>query len=543
MQACASLSAQVQTMLRTLVALIGGALALAGAAAARPDTASQSEPKLVTATSFLVSGRGWGHGVGMSQYGALGLANEGRSYAEILAHYYSGTALSPAPVARVRVLVAEAKGAVTVSSKEPFRVRDVFGKTYALAAGAVKLGPKLEVAVNGVPTALAGPILFLPGKAPLEVGTPYRGQIEVAAAGKKLNAVNAVGLEDYLAGVVPREMPSSWASEALKAQAVAARSYALAHRVRGKAFDLYADVRSQVYGGIAAEDARATQAIAATAGEVLTFDGKIADTLFHSTSGGATISAEEAFGTAVPYLTGVDDPFSSLSPVHLWGPVAVRDVTVRKGLKLGAPVLGLRLVRAPSGRVASVVVKTTVGQQTVSGSALRSGAALRSTWVTKLASVSLTRPAGPAVYGRKVPLVARGGGTNVTLQMRLDGAWETVAGPGKKVSANVRLDWPTTLRLLAGKSVARVVAIPVAPRIAAKRVATGITGTVTPARGGATVQVQRLEGDDWLPAGQAVIDTTGAFLAELELTPGTYRVRTAPAAGFAQGLSASIRAA
>jgi stage II sporulation protein D len=529
-------------MLRTLFALIGGALALAGAASARPDTLAQSEPKLVTSTSFLVSGRGWGHGVGMSQYGALGLANEGRSYAEILAHYYTGTVLSPAPVARVRVLVAESKGAVTVSSEQPFRVRDVFGKTYPLPGGKVKLGPKLEVTVNGVPRALAGPVVFLPGKAPLEVGTPYRGQIEVAVTGKKLNAVNAVGLEDYLAGVVPREMPAGWASEALKAQAVAARSYALAHRVRGQAFDLYADVRSQVYGGIDAEDARATQAIEATAGEVLTYDGKIADTLFHSTSGGSTISAEEAFGTAVPYLVGVDDPFSSLSPVHAWGPVAVPDVTVRRGLKLGAPVLGLRPVRAPSGRVSSVVVKTTVGQQTVSGSALRSGAGLRSTWVTKLASVSLTRPAGPAVYGQKFSFVVRGQGTKVTVQWRVDGAWESVGGPGKKISASARLHWPTRYRLLVGNTVARNVTIPVAPRIAARRVATGIAGKVTPVREGSTVHVQRLEGEDWLPSGKAVVDGSGAFLAELELAPGSYRVRSAPAAGYAQGLSATIRA-
>ena len=529
-------------MLRTLVALIGGALALAGAASARPDTVAQSEPKLVTATSFLVSGRGWGHGVGMSQYGALGLANEGRTYKEILSHYYTDTVLSPAPVARVRVLVAEAKGAVTVSSEQAFRVRDVFGRIYPLPAGAVKLGPKLEVTVNGVPKALAGPIVFLPGKAPLEVGTPYRGQIDVAVTGSKLNAVNAVGLEDYLAGVVPREMPAGWAAEALKAQAVAARSYALAHRVRGQAFDLYADVRSQVYGGIEAEDARATQAIAATAGEVLTFDGKVADTLFHSTSGGNTISAEEAFGTAVPYLTGVDDPYSSLSPVHVWGPVAVRDVAVRTGLKLGAPVLGLRLVRTPSGRVSRAVVKTTVGQQTVSGSALRSGAGLRSTWVTKLASVSLTRPTGPAVYGRKLALVAQGLGTNVTLQMRLDGAWAKLGGPGKKISASVRLDAPTTFRLLAGTSVARVVAIPVAPRITARRVATGIAGTVTPVREGATVHVQRLEGEDWVPAGKAVVDSSGGFLAELALASGSYRVRSTAAAGFAPGLSATIRA-
>ena len=529
-------------MLRTLFALIGGALALAGVAAARPDTIEQTEPKLVAATSFLVSGRGWGHGVGMSQYGALGLANEGRGYAEILAHYYRGTVLSPAPVARVRVLVAEAKGSVTVSSERPFRVRDAFGKAYPLPAGDVRLGPKLEVVVNGVSRPLAGPLVFLPGGAPLEVGTPYRGQIDVAVTGKRLDAVNAVGLEDYLAGVVPREMPSSWAAEALKAQAVAARSYALAHRVRDKAFDLYADVRSQVYGGIAAEDERATQAIAATAGQVLTYEGKIADTLFHSTSGGNTIAAEEAFGTAVPYLVGVDDPFSSLSPVHAWGPVAVSDVAVRRGLKLGSPVLGLRLVRASSGRVGSAVVKTAVGQQTVSGSALRSGAGLRSTWVTKLASVSLTRPAGPAVYGQKFSFVVRGQGTKVRAQWRVDGAWEPLGPPVKKLFLSARLYWPTRYRLLVGQTVARAVTISVAPRVTARRTSTGIAGKVMPAREGGTVQVQRLEGENWLPAAEADVAASGAFLAELELVPGSYRVRSAPAAGFAQGLSATIRA-
>jgi SpoIID/LytB domain protein len=442
----------------------------------------------------------------------------------------------------VRVLVAERKGSVTVSSEQPFRVRDVFGKAYPLPAGDVKLGPKLEVAVNGVPRTLAGPLVFLPGKAPLELGTPYRGQIEVAVTGTKLNAVNVVGLEDYLAGVVPREMPAGWAAEALKAQAVAARSYALAHRVRGQSFDLYADVRSQVYGGIDAEDARATQAITATAGEVLTYEGRIADTLFHSTSGGSTVSAEEAFGTAVPYLVGVADPHSALSPVHQWGPVAVSDVIVRKGLKLGAPVLGLRLVRAPSGRVASAVVKTTVGQQSVSGSALRSGAGLRSTWVTKLASVSLTRPGGPAVYGQKFSLAVRGQGTKVRVQWRIDGAWEPLAAAAAKHSLSARLTATTRYRLLVGDTVARSVTIPVAPRVAAKRVDSGIAGKVTPVREGATVDVQRLEGNDWLPAGTAVVDASGAFLAELELAPGSYRVRTAPGGGYAQGLSATIRA-
>ena len=150
-------------MRRTLFALTCLALALTASAPAVPRAPAPG-PALVTATTFVASGRGWGHGVGMSQYGALGFANEGWTYDQILAHFYTGAELGPAPVARVRVLVGEAKGAVKVRSKVPFRVRDVFGKTYPLPAGDLVLGPKLWVTVNGAPTELAGPILFFPAR-------------------------------------------------------------------------------------------------------------------------------------------------------------------------------------------------------------------------------------------------------------------------------------------------------------------------------------------------------------------------------------------
>src|SRR5215210_9522067 len=126
-------------MRRTRLVLTCLTLALAASAPAGGRVAAPVEPAAVTATTFLVSGRGWGHGVGMSQYGALGYANEGATFDEILAHFYPGTELGPAPVARVRVLVAEARPSVTVSSTVPFRVRDLFGKTYPLAAGDVIL--------------------------------------------------------------------------------------------------------------------------------------------------------------------------------------------------------------------------------------------------------------------------------------------------------------------------------------------------------------------------------------------------------------------
>src|SRR5687767_14043971 len=171
-------------MRRTLLVLTWLVLALPSAAADAARRAPVPPPPSVTAATFLASGRGWGHGVGLSQYGALGFANEGWTYDRIIGPFYPGTELGPAPVTRGRVLIAEAKPSVTTTSRSPVRVRDVLGTVYPLAAGSVTLGPKLRVTVNGVPTDLPGPVLFLPGTTPLELGSAYRGQIEVAVTGQ-----------------------------------------------------------------------------------------------------------------------------------------------------------------------------------------------------------------------------------------------------------------------------------------------------------------------------------------------------------------------
>ena len=483
----------------------------------------------------------------MSQYGALGFANDGSTYEQILAHFYPGTALGPAPVARVRVLLRELQPSLTVSSPVPFRVRDVFGKTYGLQAGKLEVGPLLEVTLNGTRTPLAGPIVLLPGSRPLELGTPYRGQIEVSVSGRRLTAVNAVGLEQYLAGVVPSEMPAAWHPEALRAQAVAARSYALAHRLAGKGFDLYPDVRSQVYGGVAAEDVRATAAIDATAGRVLLHDGRIADALFHSTSGGRTAAAAEVFGGKdVPYLVAVDDPFSSLSPVHRWGPIAVGEGLTRRGLGLRSSLLGLRLVREPSGRVRTAVVRTSFGETNVSGTAFRRGLELRSSWITSLATLTLIRPAPATAFGR--PVLVRGevtGAGGLVLSQRSDGVWKPVLSrvAGGTFTFRTKLRNPTSFRLGAGGLVGPVLKFPVAPLVRVTREAAAISGSVAPALPGAAVKVQRLEANLWLRAGSAVVDDAGSFRVELQLTPGSYRAVVAPAAGYAGGISATLRIA
>jgi stage II sporulation protein D len=525
-------------MRRMLLVLTGLGLALAVSAPAAVRAPSPT-PAAVTATTFLISGRGWGHGVGMSQYGALGYAQEGWTYDQILGHFYTGAELGPSSVARVRVLVAEAKAGVTVRSPVPFRVRDVFGKTYPLPAGAVALGPKLRVAVNGTPTELAGPILFLPGTAPLELDRPYRGQIAVSVTGQKLDAVNVLGLEQYLQGVVAQEMPSAWPDQALRAQAVAARSYALAHRLSGKAFDLYADVRSQVYGGIRGEHVRTTAAVQATKGQVLLWEGKPIDALFHSTSGGTTLDAAEVFGKPVPYLVGVDDPHSALSPVHRWGPVPVAETTLRKGLKLRLPVTSLQLARGRSGRIATAQVTTSAGTTKISGATLRLAGGLRSTWVTQLVTLSLTRPRGPVRYGKTVALAGRAQGVKgAVLQQRLDGVWTKVAGPALK--AKVKLLAPASFRIAAGTLAGSVLKVPVAPLLTA-RVSAPLTvaGTAKPLAPGATVELQLETEGTWSTVGTTTTGVEGDYTLVAE-APGRYRARIAPVQGFAEGLSGQI---
>ncbi len=182
-------------------------------------------------------------------------------------------------------------------------------------------------------------------------GAPYRGKLTVSATGKLVQVIDVVGLEQYLKAVVPSEVPSNWPPEALKAQAVAARSYALANLAKGRPFDLYSDTRSQVYGGIDAESAATNAAVAATRGQVVLYNGTVADTLFFSTSGGRTASALEATGTAVPYLVSVPDPYDTLSPYHDWGPVLMDAAKAAKELKLSAPISDVELQNGPSGRV------------------------------------------------------------------------------------------------------------------------------------------------------------------------------------------------
>ena len=287
----------------------------------------------------MIRGRGWGHGVGMGQWGAYGQAKRGVPYKKILSHYYPGTKLVEARTASVRVLLAEGRRTVSIASEAPFRLMDGKGEIHDLAPGSYSTGTGFAVALDPAlpPQALPGPLTFLRGSgAARSLGTrPYRGNLQLQRVHGRLQVVNVVGIDPYIRGVVSEEVPDDWPLEVVKAQAVAARSYALA-QAAGRSI-LYSDTRSQVYGGIEAESDVGDKAVAATSRQVLMFDGKVATTFFFSSSGGRTADVEDVFigGTPIPYLVSVPDPDDKLSPHHRWGPVVLPAPKVAK--LLGAP--------------------------------------------------------------------------------------------------------------------------------------------------------------------------------------------------------------
>lgn len=344
------------------------ALALAGTAAAQP--------------TFVFEGSGWGHGVGLSQWGAYGLAKNGWTHDRILAHYYRGTTIGQAPIKRVRVLLAKGRQSVSVSSEAPFSAVSA-GKRIQLPAGTVTLGRDLTIAVDGKEERLQSPVRFQPGTSPLRFDRAYRGAIVVHLVGGSLSVVNDVKLEQYVAAIVPHEMPASWELEALKAQAVAARTYAVIVRRPGTYFDFEHNPVQQAYEGVEEEDPRTNRAVAQTKGEIVLYDGKPAWTFYSSSSGGRTARLTDAFpgGKDLPYLVPVDDPYDSLSPHHRWS-VRFGAAELASKLSLPGPVARIQLSHSDSGRVRTLTASGNGWTKEVSGPSVRTLLGLRSTLFT-----------------------------------------------------------------------------------------------------------------------------------------------------------------
>jgi stage II sporulation protein D len=366
------------------------------------------------AVRTVIRGAGFGHGIGLSQYGAYGYALHGRSYQAILAHYYKGTRLSTAPSRPVRVMLQpedpyiRVSGATRISGHtlKPSRtyiaresgsgivIRTTSGKRVARVGNGARFAGRdplrlLGPALNGVTSGL------------------YRGAIELRTEGAGLSAIDVLDLDSYVRGVVAGEMPSSWPLEALKSQAVAARTYALTTRKTDGLFDQYPDTRSQMYRGVTGESVRSDAAVRATAGRIVTYNGVPAVTYYFSTSGGYTEDIEFSFVGALskPWLVGVPDPYDGLSPYHRW---TVRDSNAAIDRALGAPGSFKRvkvLERGVSPRVVKARVIGSKGSVTLSGPTIRTRLGLRDSWFTFVrvsSSARYARSARPASWGARL---------------------------------------------------------------------------------------------------------------------------------------------
>ena len=422
-----------RSMRRVLVSL---------AVAAALGTASTAS----AGTTFVVDGHGWGHGVGMSQYGAYGYALHGWGYQRILAHYYAGTRLGILPNRSVRVLLAEGAPRLVVGSTKPLR-RIARKKPLTLKAGGRILTP---AAVRK----LGGAVRFEAGASPLRVqGKAYRGAVTLYSGGGSLSAVNEVSLDHYLRGVVPREMPHDWPLAALESQAVVARSYTLATLHPQEHFDLYADTRDQVYDGIEGEKPESNRAVAATAGRIVTYAGRAAITYYHSTSGGRTANIEDVWpkAAAVPYLRSAADPYDYLSKHHTWQAVVFSRGELAARLK--APGLRDVLVeRNASGRAGELKVVGARSTHLIPGQDARVLLGLRSTYFDVRV---LSLDPAPKLVPRGKPLELTGfvrGLGRIRLEREVGlGDWEKVRllrlAPDGRFRTVVRPDAATRYRL------------------------------------------------------------------------------------------------
>jgi stage II sporulation protein D len=423
------------------------------------------------ATQWSLRGAGWGHGIGMSQYGAYGYAKHGTGYREILRHYYQGTSIVARNGGTVRVLLAPNNSVVKFRSAGSASGRGLNqnslykatrdGSTVVLRSASGRVLKR----VPGVLTVTGAPRVRLLGTGANGVRDGiYRGVIEIrTAAGPGLNAINALDLESYVRGVVPNESPSSWPPAALEAQAVTARTYAITTDAGGRGFQQYADTRSQMYRGYLSETPTTAAAISSTRGEIVTYNGSPVVTYFFSTSGGYTEDVENVFAGAAPepWLRGVEDPYDNSSPYHRWGPFTYPAHAFGAKFRnwVHGRFKGLKILqRGVSPRVVRAQVQGSGGNVTVSGPALRARLGLRDTWFY-VRSVSSTTSSGlrARTAGGSRPLAAISGSVSaskdrfVTLQRRVKGRWvKAMDVPLEGTRYEIHVARAGTYRVLAG---------------------------------------------------------------------------------------------
>ena len=376
--------------------------------AVETEAKSSSAKNTVTVPSsrtIAFKGHGYGHGIGMSQYGAEGGARAGATYSKILSTYYPGTSLGT-KTGNIRVLIsADTTDSVLIEASSGLKFRQgssvislptTVGGKKVIRWMIVQQSSNKKKSVLQYRTGssyVTYKSMSWTGDAQFEgnamsLVTPagnrvYRGALRSAlpsSGSAARNTVNVLSLEDYTRGVVAREMPSSWHSEALKAQSVAARTYG-AQAMRGTGYYDICDTTScQVYGGVKAETSATDSAISATKGKILTYGGKPALAQFSSSSGGFTNQGSQ------PYLKPISDPWDGWSgnKNHAWT-ISVKASTIEKKYSSIGTLKSLSVTKRNGygdmgGRVTSVKLTGSKGSKTISGVDARWAFGLKSDW-------------------------------------------------------------------------------------------------------------------------------------------------------------------
>lgn len=424
----------VQVRVRGRVGAALVALLVAGGLLATPAAAEEVYLRPADG-AYPLDGRGYGHGIGLSQHGARGAAAAGLTWRQIIAHYYPGTTIGDNgnPTIRVRLvgqtaLAVRAEGGMRVNLDRtgtptawqvlPTSVQrsgvalaveawDLAYYRHAVAdpaeaakytgwwlrfrpvGGSSFLNHRM-VAATALTVAFDNPATGVVRKTSGTAYRTYRGELRHARSSNVATAtvtvVDALPMESYLRGVVPNEMPSSWAAEAVRAQAVAARTYAeyeRRHTPAGRAYDTCDTTSCQVMGSVETEQALADAAIAATARQVVLHSGAPAFTQFSAANGGFSAVGSQ------PYLVAKADPYDT----YTWQATLAASSIERAWPAVGR-LSALRITQrdgrgAWGGRVKQLVLQGSAGSVTVSGASFRSGLGLKSDYFTpRLATVS-----------------------------------------------------------------------------------------------------------------------------------------------------------
>ncbi|MDQ6714280.1 MAG: SpoIID/LytB domain-containing protein [Candidatus Dormibacteraeota bacterium] len=426
-----ALAATIDLTLVTLSPTAVGDFTLTTELETRGSRLQIGDPSPFHLSGFLFKGRGNGHGLGMSQWGARGRAAAGDDYKKILAAYYKNSRIDGRDTSGT-VRIALTHGPIDLARPWP----RVFGALPTVAglltvdgypqlsatAGSV-LG--FDVSAGGKPEVFLQPAsgtaqitvpldrtLVIRSAGPAGIRTNvlqtmggdfrtgaeqwrYSGELRIIPkGGATILPVNVLPMEDYLKGVVPAEMPPYWGVEALKAQAIAARTYALRKiSAGGGDFDLEGNQFDQAYSGLTEQVKASSDAVDGTKGQVLTNNGQLLSALYMASGGGHTENSEYGFihwnhglqpAANLPYLRGIVDPLDR-APSWQVGPFSATDaaqILRNNDDDLGDRLVGIDILqKGPSGRLLGVRLRGSSKTDEISGPVLRAWFGLPDTLV------------------------------------------------------------------------------------------------------------------------------------------------------------------